>query len=380
MKGRWYRQHEGRSWPHKGRSEGWPPEWHSRRRLLFLRFTVVFGFMAVLVLGGMAALAVLVTSLFGGGGQTALLVWIGGLSLSFALPVLAIGLAVRAFRGIAAPLADVMAAADGVAEGDLSTRVPEGRHGGFGRLAYSFNRMVEELERTDQMRRNLTADVAHELRTPVHIIQGNLEGILDRVYTPTADHIGATLEETRLLARLVDDLGTLSHAESGQLSLVKESVDVHEFLTDVAATFSSQAEAAGIDIDLQPKGGAQPVALTADIGRMQQVIGNLLANALRHSRRDGTVTLRAAAAPHGLRIEVGDTGEGIPADDLPFIFDRFWRGDRSRSHSVTAGGGLGLAIARRLVEAHGGELDVRSEVGLGTTFTIQLPDQRAGQT
>ena len=218
------------------------------------------------------------SSLLGGGGQTAVLVWIGGLSLAFALPVLAVAMAVRAFRGIAAPLADVMAAADQVAEGDLSTRVPEGSRGGFDRLASSFNRMVEELERTDQMRRNLTADVAHELRTPVHIIQGNLEGILDKVYTPTDGHIAATLEETSLLARLVDDLGTLSLAESGQLSLVEERVDVHEFLTDVAATFSSQAEAAGIDIKVQSPEGSLPVALRADVGRMQQVMGNLLAN------------------------------------------------------------------------------------------------------
>ena len=332
--------------------------------------------MVVLVVGGMAALAFLVTSLFGGGGQTAVLVWIGGLSLSFALPVLAVAMAVRAFRGIAVPLADVMAAADHVADGDLSARVPEGRHGGFNRLAHSFNRMVEELERTDQLRRNLTADVAHELRTPVHIIQGNLEGVLDRVYEPTAEHIGATLEETRLLARLVDDLGTLSLAESGQMSLAKESIDVVEFLTDVAATFGSQAEAAGIDIEVEPGGNAPPVALRSDVGRLQQVMGNLLANSLRHSKRGENVTLRAAATPDGVRIEVEDRGEGIPADDLPFIFDRFWRGDRSRSHAETAGGGLGLAIARRLVQAHGGQIDVRSEVGVGTTFSILLPDER----
>ena len=379
MKDRWQREGKWGSWPHGRRSQNWPRAWHSRRRLLFLRFTLMFGFMAVLVVGGMAAVAFLVTSLFGGGGQTAVLVWIGGLSLSFALPVLAVALAVRAFRGIAAPLADVMAAADHVAEGDLSARVPEGRHGGFNRLAYSFNRMVEELDRTDQMRRNLTADVAHELRTPVHIIQGNLEGIVDGVYAPTADHIAATLEETRLLGRLVDDLGTLSLAESGQLSLVKEGVDVHEFLLDVAGAFSSQAEAAGIEIEVRSTAGERPGVLTADVGRMQQVIGNLVANGLRHSRRGGTITLRAEVTAYTVRIEVEDRGEGIPADDLPFIFDRFWRGDRSRSHVETAGGGLGLAIARRLVQAHGGRLDVRSEVGLGTTFTIQLPDQQPTQ-
>ncbi len=200
------------------------------------------------------------------------------------------------------------------------------------------------------------------MRTPVHVIQGNLEGVLDNVYEPTVDHISTTLEETRLLARLIDDLGTLSLAESGQLSLVKESVDVVEFLTDVASTFGSQAEAGGVDIEVEPGGSAPPVALRADVGRLQQVMGNLLANALRHTRRGGKITLRATSTQDGVRIEVEDTGEGIPSDDLPFIFDRFWRGDRSRSHAETAGGGLGLAIARRLVQAHGGQMDVSSEV------------------
>jgi two-component system OmpR family sensor kinase/two-component system sensor histidine kinase BaeS len=171
-----------------------------------------------------------------------------------ALPLLAVGLAVRAFRGIARPLADVMAATDAVAEGDLSVRVPVHGRGEFDRLAESFNRMIEELERADQQRRNLTADVAHELRTPLHIIQGNLEGILDDVYEPTEEHIGATLDETRLLARLVDDLRTLSLAESGQLPLVWEPVDVIELLADVGTSFSGQAEAAGIDLRVEASG------------------------------------------------------------------------------------------------------------------------------
>ena len=166
----------------------------------------------------MAVMAFLLTRLFGGHGRMTVLVWIRGLGLSLSMPVLAGLLARRAIRDIATPLADIMAAANAVAEGDLGVRVPEGDSGGeFGRLAKSFNHMVEELGRADQQRRNLTADVAHELRTPLHIIQGNLEGILDDVYEPTSEHIGATLEETRALARLVEDLRTLSLAEAGQL-------------------------------------------------------------------------------------------------------------------------------------------------------------------
>jgi len=329
--------------------------------------------MVLLVLGGMTALAFLFTRLFGGNGQAAVLVWTASCGLSLALPLLAAGLAMRAFRDIAVPLGDVMAAADGVAEGDLSLRVPVRGHGEFDRLAESFNRMIEELERADRQRRNLTADVAHELRTPLQIIQGNLEGILDDVYEPTREHIGVTLDETRLLTRLVDDLRTLSLAEAGQLPLQWEPVDVMELLADVGTSFSGQAEAAGIDLRIVADGDPHTMTITADVGRLDQVLGNLMANALRHTPPGGTITLRAEPMDGGVRIVMGDTGEGIPAKDLPAIFDRFWRGDRSRSHASGAGSGLGLAIVRQLVQAHGGQIDVESEPGQGTTFTIELP-------
>ncbi len=375
--------HDAHDRPHRRHWAPWEhddhefPRWmrarRGKRRFLFLRFFGTFGFVAVLIVGSIAALAFVLVRWFGGDQQTTALVWVGGCGLTLALPLLALALALRAFRGIAVPLADLMAAADAVAEGDLTVRVPAHGPGEFGRLAESFNRMVEELRRADQRRRNLTADVAHELRTPLQVIQGNLEGVLDEVYEPTEEHLLATLDETRSLARLVDDLRTLSLVEAGELPLVWEPVKVSELLADVRTSFCGQAEAAGVDLDAELVGDAASITISADVGRLDQVLSNLVANALRHTSAGGSITLRAEPVSGGVRIIVHDTGEGIPAEDLPYIFDRFWRGDRSRSRFGGAGSGLGLAIARQLVQAHGGRIAVESQVGMGTTFTIELP-------
>jgi two-component system OmpR family sensor kinase/two-component system sensor histidine kinase BaeS len=355
--------------------------WHGRRRrqrFLFFRFATLFGMMVLLVLAGMAGVALLLTNYFGGREPTAFVVWIAGCCLSVALPLMAGFIAVRTFRGIATPLADVMAAADAVAEGDFSVRVEveEYRRGEFAQLARSFNRMAGELERAEQQRRNLTADIAHELRTPLHIIQGNLEGVLDGVYQPSEEHINTTLDETRLLARLVEDLRTLSLAEAGQLPLVLEPVDIGELLADVQTSFSGQAEAAEIDLTLstngQQIGQVKGMIVSGDIGRLDQVMTNLVANAIRHTPTGGTITLSAEAVSDGVEIRVQDTGEGIDPADLPYIFDRFWRADRARPHSDGAVG-LGLAIARQFIRAHSGKIEVESQPGQGTTFTIQLP-------
>ncbi len=367
-------------WQHWRHGQGPPPwvraDWRERRRFFFSRVVGVF-VVLLLMIGGMGALAFHLVSFLHGNSQTSRFPWFGGRGLVLFLPFLVLWMGMRLFRSFAVPLADIMDAADAVAEGDLNVRVTERGTREFRQLAFSFNRMTEELARTDEQRRNLTADVAHELRTPLHIIQGNLEGILDGVYQPTPEHIEATLEETRLLARLVDDLRTLSLAESGQLPLRRESVDVNDLLADVATSFSGQAEAAEIKLQVAngeaPAASPFPLVVNGDPGRLDQVLSNLVNNAIRHTPRHGTITLNATAVDHRVRIIVADTGDGIAPEDLPFIFDRFWRADRARTHSSGVGSGLGLAITRQLVKAHNGEISVASEMGKGTTFTIELP-------
>jgi two-component system sensor histidine kinase BaeS len=391
----WHGRWQHGSW-HRGRAPWMPGQhgegWNPHRKKFLVRFISFFVLMLLLVIGGMAMLALLVTRLVGGGAAddfpTVVLVWIVGCGLALGLPLLAIALAARAFRSYAIPLADIMDAAESVAQGDFTARVQERGSPEFRRLAHSFNRMTEELGRTDQQRRNLTADVAHELRTPLHIIQGNLEGILDGVYEPTPEHIEATLQETRALARLVDDLRTLSLAESGALPLQREPVDVQELLEDVATSFAPQAEAAGIDLRVQcingnemngneKVGAPAPITIEGDVGRLDQALSNLAANAIRHTPAGGQIVLAAHAENGRVLVTVADTGEGIPEQDLPFIFDRFWKRDPARSHSSGAkahpGSGLGLAITAYLVKAHDGDIRVASEVGKGTTFTIDLP-------
>jgi two-component system sensor histidine kinase BaeS len=386
-------QWSGAQW--HGPGSGPPPWWGSQRRQwrwdqrhtrrrptwLFFRFAGVFGLIAFTILGGLALLIFFVVKLAGGDRHTAAQIWLGTCGLLLVVPFVVVRLGRRAFRNIAAPLSNLMQASDRVAAGDLSVRVPVAERGEFAELSSSFNHMVEELSLADRRRRNLTADVAHELRTPLQIIQGNLEGLVDGVYQPTPEHLEATLAETRLLARLVEDLRVLSQAEAGQLSMQWEAIDVGELLNDVATSFSGQAQAAAVNLVVdtsnrsatQDNAGTPTLRLRGDYGRLEQVLGNLLANAIRHTPEGGTVTLQGGKGPQGVRLVMADTGEGITPEDVPYVFDRFWRADRARTHGEGTGSGLGLAIARQLIQAHGGTIEVQSALGRGTTFTIDLP-------
>lgn len=358
-------------WPH-GRPD-WPHHSRPKRRFLLGRFIFFIGPLFLLFLIAILTIVGLVLGPRDGYfNRPAMFVpLICCIPLGFTFLVFLMGGVM--FRRLGMPLAEVMAAADAVAEGDLSVRVQEHRPGEFGGLARSFNRMATELERAEQQRRNLTADVAHELRTPLHIIQGNLEGVLDGVYEATPEHITATLDETRLLARLVSDLQTLSLAEAGQLPLYPVETLVADLLADVQTSFAGPAAAANITLAIDIPPGSEKLSLVVDADRMEQVLSNLVANALRHTPERGRVTLSASPTPEGVRLTVSDTGSGIPPDELPYIFDRFWRGEKSRTRQDGAGSGLGLAIARQLVQAHGGHITVESQPGQGTTFTLDLP-------
>lgn len=353
----------------------WRREWRRdrrRHRRLFWRFIGGLVFAAGIFLLWTAALALVVGRVTGLGDAGSVAAWIAALIASVMLPVGIIILLRFGFSRFVVPLSDLVQAADAVAAGNLSARVEETGRGGLSRLARAFNRMTGELEQADKRRRNLTADVAHELRTPLHIIQGNLEGVLDGVYEPTEEHIRATLAETRSLGRLIEDLRVLSLAEAGELPLAREQIDVGELLADVQTSFSGQAESAGVALAVEPP--TAPLTVTADVGRIDQVLNNLVANALRHTPSGGQVTMAARALQDQVEIAVRDTGEGIAEEDLPYVFDRFWRGDPSRDRSA-GHSGLGLAIARQLARAHGGELTVASRAGEGATFTLTLPKE-----
>ncbi len=293
-------------------------------------------------------------------------------SLPFLVPIIGMLIGSLGIRRWVNPLADVMGAAETLAGGDFSVRVEEKGDQEFVKLAQSFNHMAEELQRAEMQRRNLTADVAHELRTPLHILQGNLEGALDGVYQASPEYFKSMLEETRLLQRLVEDLQTLSLAETGNLELNLQTLLVKDLLEDVVTSFSGQADEGKIQIRLNYPKELAELTLEGDWHRLDQVLGNLVSNALRYTPEGGEIILDADKDDTEVKITIQDSGAGIPAEDLPYVFDRFWKGDKTRSRA-SGGSGLGLAIARQLVSAHGGKIVVESEEGVGTKFTVELP-------
>jgi len=282
--------------------------------------------------------------------------------------IITLGLIGRALlRNIAWPVGDLLEAAGRVTQGDYAARVDERGPREVRALARAFNGMAARLQMEAEQRRNILTDVTHELRTPLTVLQGNLEALLDGMYPRDDAHLLPILEETRVLASLVDDLRTLALAESGALQLQRELTDVGVLIGETLASFQTPADAAGVRLTLALEDGLPLVEV--DPTRLRQVLINLIANALRYTPRDGEIKVSGGVdqAAHHVILDVQDTGEGIAPEALPQLFDRFYKSPDS------PGSGLGLAIAKNLIEAHGGEISVRSEPGQGTTFSLKLP-------
>jgi signal transduction histidine kinase len=269
-------------------------------------------------------------------------------------------------RRVGTPLGDVVAAAERVAEGDRGVRVRENGPPWLQSVARAFNSMTVRLERQQQQRRELMADVAHELRTPLTAMQGRLEGMLDGVYPTDEAHVAQVLDDTRMLARLVEDLRTLSDSEAGTLALQKEPTDIGALLHDTASSFQAIADARHVRLAVHVAGHLPAVEI--DAVRTREVLTNLVSNALRHSPAGTTVVIDAVSADGAVRVSVADDGPGVPAVDIPRMFDRFYKGSSSN------GSGIGLTIVRNLVAAHGGEITAanRDDGGFAVSFTLPL--------
>lgn len=291
--------------------------------------------------------------------------------------VLALLLGVLLARTLTRPLREMTAAARSLARGKLGEQVEVRSQDEVGALAAAFNQMSEDLSQAEAWRKQLTADIAHDLRTPISIIQGHAEALRDGVLPPTPETFALIHEETMRLNRMVEDLRTLSRAEAGELSLVRRPVAVGDFLEQMAAAQRPRAREKGIELRLEVADGLP--ALMVDADRMAQALNNLVDNALRHTPAGGTVTVAAGRDGSGVWLQVRDSGPGIAADDLPHVFERFYRGDRARRRHE-GGSGLGLAIARSIVEAHGGRIRAESPAGGGAVFTIALPAERSGSS
>ncbi len=288
------------------------------------------------------------------------------------LIAVAIALIVTFFlsRRILAPVKSLTSAARQLGHGDFSQRVQVKDRSELGELANTFNSMANDLEQAEKLRRNMVADVAHELRTPLSNLRGYLEAVRDGVIKPDADTIRSLDEEATLLSRLVDDLQELSLAEAGELKLVYQVEDITELIKQTVAAVQAQAVTRGVAVSIDLSDKLQPVNI--DSQRIAQVLRNLLENAVAHTSEGDAITVIARQQGSWVKVAVADTGEGIPAEDLPNIFERFYRVDKSRTRA-TGGSGLGLTIARRLVEAHGGKIEVQSELGEGSRFSFTIP-------
>ena len=368
----WAKAHERRSkrppphwWPE---DESWPPDpplWRKNRHKLFPRLAIGALITFMITLATCSGSVFILARQYG----EIDLHKSGVLRISIGMGILvtaALFYMGRMIRRVISPIDDLLEASDSVADGDYSVRVPERGSPEMYALVSSFNAMVRQLELQANQRNELMADLTHELRTPITVIQGNIEGIIDGVYERDDAHLKALLEETRQLSSLIEDLRTLGLAESGALQLHREATDLALLTSETLAAYRPQIEAAGTTLNLIAADGIPPI--NVDPLRFREVLTNLIANALRYTPSGETIEVQIEQeGPDRVRIVVVDTGSGIDPQDLPHIFERFYK-------SVDSGGsGLGLAIAKKLVEAHGGEINAESDPDQGTQITILLP-------
>jgi signal transduction histidine kinase len=352
---------DGRPWPPRGGED-----WRRHRRRMGRRIGCLAGLLILTLGGAGAALIWLLLSVVGTVGSAPFARVISGAGLL--LGVVALIAAWIAVRRLAAPATRLVDAARRIEDGDYSARVPVRGPSELRSLARAFNAMSGRLEADEARRRSVVADVAHELRTPITVIRGQVEGIVDGIYPADPEHMRPVLAATRTLEVLVDDLRTLALAEVGTLNPQREPVDLSVLVHDTLATFGDAAGAAGVHLvaAVDPPG----LEIEGDAVRLGSVLANLVANALRHVHHGGEVRVDASRRGEGVRIAVRDNGEGIPAELLPRVFDRFVKS------SDSPGSGLGLAIVRDIVEAHGGKVTVASTTGAGTEVELTLPGGR----
>ncbi|MEP7021449.1 MAG: HAMP domain-containing sensor histidine kinase [Pseudonocardiales bacterium] len=275
---------------------------------------------------------------------------------------------VAAASGLIRPLRALTTAAERTARGERPAQLRQSRTRELATLASSFNFMSSQLDVAEQRRKDMISDVAHELRTPLGNIRGWLEAIQDGIASAEPELVASLLDESRLLQSIIDDLQDLALLDADRMPIHPETIDAGDAVAQVATIHQATAAAKGLAFETRTRGD---LVLHADPARLRQMLGNIVANAVRYTDR-GRVELRATATEGGVCFVVTDTGVGIDAQDLPHVFDRFWRAEKSRSRR-SGGSGLGLAITQHLVQAHAGQIDVRSEVGVGTTVTVHLP-------
>jgi len=285
--------------------------------------------------------------------------------------IIGVAAGILSSRWLTAPLSRLQKAVQAISRHQLSTRVPEKGSLEVRSLARSFNTMAAELEEGETLRRNMLADVSHELRHPAHLLQGNLQAIQDGVYPLDMQEIERLSVQAQHLTRLINDLYLLAQAEAQQLPLNRQSADLTALLHSAIQPY--QTRAAGCQVALLLRLPAEPIYAEVDVMRLRQVIQNLLDNALRHTPAGGEVRLALDDNGEQVCIRISDNGEGIPADQIEHVFDRFYRGDPARSRADANGSGLGLAIARAFIQAHGGSVSVRSVPTQGAEFTLLLP-------